>query len=379
MIKIAIYKTGMLPPTQTFIPDQVNAMRDFEPCYVGLERVANGHQFESEPIVLMKQRSTMSRLGKVAFKTAGFAPEFLKSVAESQPQLLHAHFVLDGVHALPIVSRLQVPFIVTLHAHAPTSFGKALPRTSLDNMVYSLRLPTLWKRASLFICVSEFVRKRALELGYPAEKLRVHYIGVDRRLFKPSTQPRDPRLVLFVGRLEERKGCNYLLEAMAEVKSVVPDARLVFIGGGSKRAELEQMSRDLNVDAEFLGRVSDEEKREWLSRARVFAGPSITAPDGDAEALGMVFAEAQATGLPVVSCYHGGVPEVVLDGKTGLLAAEHDSHGLAKHILRLIQDDVFWQSCSTRAMSWMEERFDLVKQTQELEQIYFSLLRSATV
>jgi glycosyltransferase involved in cell wall biosynthesis len=184
---------------------------------------------------------------------------------------------------------------------------------------------------------------------------------------------------LFVGRLEERKGCNYLLEAMAEVKSVVPDAHLVFIGGGSKRAELEQMSRELNVNAEFLGRVGDAEKRDWLSRARVFVGPSITAPDGDAEALGMVFAEAQATGLPVVSCYHGGVPEVVLDGKTGLLAAEHDSHGIAKHILRFLQDEAFWQACSHRAMNWMEERFDLIKQTQELEQIYFSLLRSATV
>ena len=65
--------------------------------------------------------------------------------------------------------------------------------------------------------------------------------------------------------------------------------------------------------------------------------------------------------------------------KLGLLAAEHDSHGLAKHILRYLQDEWFWQGCSNRAMNWMEERFDLVKQTQELEQIYFSLLKSASV
>ena len=375
MTKIAIYKTGMLPPTQTFIPDQVNELQGFEPCYVGLERVANGHPLESDPIILMKDRSLLSRLGKVAFKAVGFAPQFLDSVARERPELLHAHFVLDGVHALPIASRLRIPFVVTLHAHAPTSFGRALPRTSLDNMVYSLRLATLWQRANLFICVSEFIRQRALQLGYPAAKLRVHYIGVDRSLFKPSAQRRDPRLIVFVGRLEERKGCDYLIRAMAEVRAQVPDAHLVLIGTGSKKDELEQLSRDLNVGAQFLGRVSDAEKREWLARARMFVGASITAADGDAEALGMVFAEAQATGLPVVSCYHGGIPEVVLDGKTGLLAPERDSHALAVHILRLLQDEAFWQACSTRAALWMEEQFDLVKQTQELEQIYSSLLR----
>ena len=73
--------------------------------------------------------------------------------------------------------------------------------------------------------------------------------------------------------------------------------------------------------------------------------------------------------------YHGGIPEVVLDGKTGLVVPERDSHALAAHILRLLQDEPFWQACSTRAALWMEERFDLVKQTQELEQIYSSLLK----
>jgi colanic acid/amylovoran biosynthesis glycosyltransferase len=212
-------------------------------------------------------------------------------------------------------------------------------------------------------------------LGYPSSKLRVHYIGVDQTLFKRSTRPRDPRLILFVGRLVERKGVRYLIEAMAEVQKQVPDARLAIIGTGRDKDALEQLSRDLNVNAEFLGGLSDPEMTEWLSRSRIFAAPSITAPDGDAEALGMVFAEAQSTGLPVVSCYHGGVPEVVRDGQTGLLAPERDSLVLASHILRFLTDDAFWQACSTRATRWIDERFDLVKQTRELEQIYSSLLK----
>lgn len=373
--KVAIFKTGLLPPTQTFIPDQVAQFQQFQPLYVGLELVAGGHVLESDPVVLVRRRSIPSRLHKMLYKVTGFAPSFHRRIAASMPRVLHAHFILDGIYALRIAVSLNLPLVVTLHAHLPTSFGKALRKTSLDNVLYSLRLAQLWRRASIFICVSDFIRQRAIQLGYPAAKLRVHYIGVDRRLFKPSDQPRDPDLILFVGRLEERKGCNYLIEAMAEVKKHVPSARLVLIGSGSKRAELEQQARHLNVNAEFLGRVSDAEKREWLARARLFVGASITAADGDAEALGMVFAEAQATGLPVVSFRHGGIPEVVLDGVTGLLAEERDSSALAAHILRFLQNEAFWEACSTRAVKWIEERFDLVKQTQELEQIYSSLLR----
>jgi glycosyltransferase involved in cell wall biosynthesis len=323
----------------------------------------------------MERRSILSRLYKAIYKVVGIAPAFHGRIAEFKPSLLHAHFILDGIHALRIAVALRLPLVVTLHAHIPTSYGKALKGVSFDNILYSLRLPILWKRAGVFICVSDFIRQRALQIGYPSVKLRVHYIGVDRQLFKPSGLPRDPKLVLFVGRLVERKGVRYLVEAMAEVRKQVPDAHLAIIGTGPDRAALEHLSTDLQVNAQFLGGLSDPEMRQWLSRAKLFVGPSITALDGDAEALGMVFAEAQATGLPVVSCYHGGIPEVVRDGETGLLAPERDSHALAAHILRFLSDEAFWQECSKRAVRWIEERFDLAKQTQELEQIYSSLLQ----
>jgi colanic acid/amylovoran biosynthesis glycosyltransferase len=372
---VAIFKIGLLPFTQTFIPAQVSALRKFDPVYVGLDRVANGRVLESRSCVLVEHRTITSRLQKAFYKMTGMAPGFHRDIAAFKPSLLHAHFVMDGIHALRIATSLSLPLVVTIHAPLPTSFGKALPRKSFEHMIYSLRLATLWKRAAIFICVSDFIRQRALELGYPSDKLRVHYIGIDRRLFKPSDTVRDPRMVLFVGRLVERKGVRYLIEAMADVMKEVPDAHVVIIGNGPERVALERLSQDLGVNAKFLGALSDPEMREWLSRARVFAGPSMMASDGEPEALGTVFAEAQATGLPVVSCLHGGIPEVVLDGKTGLLAPERDSKAVARHVLRFLQDDIFWQACSNQAIRWIEERFDLVKQTQELEQIYSSLLK----
>jgi glycosyltransferase involved in cell wall biosynthesis len=169
-------------------------------------------------------------------------------------------------------------------------------------------------------------------LGYPQDKLQVHYIGTDVNRFKSSPQTRDSNLVLFVGRLVEKKGCEYLMRAMELVQIERPESKLVVIGDGPLRQSLECLARTTNIRCSFLGAQPSASVAEWLGRARVFCAPSVTAANGDSEGLGLVFAEAQATGTPVVSFKHGGVPEVVRDGDTGLLAAERDHQGLARHL-----------------------------------------------
>jgi glycosyltransferase involved in cell wall biosynthesis len=107
-----------------------------------------------------------------------------------------------------------------------------------------------------------------------------------------------------------------------------------------------------------------------VASARVFCAPSITASDNDAEALGMVFAEAQALGTPIVSFRSGGVPEVVQHEVTGLLAQEKDVVGLATHLLRYLRDHVFHEQSSRAAVTWVQRQFDIRKQTRALESIY---------
>jgi colanic acid/amylovoran biosynthesis glycosyltransferase len=198
----------------------------------------------------------------------------------------------------------------------------------------------------------------------------VHYTGIDLGYFVPSDAARKPGLVLFVGRLVEKKGVRYLLDAMAKVEERHGAAQLVIIGDGPERGALEKHAREKKVNCRFLGPQPQSVIREWLLAARVFCAPSVTAANGDSEGLGMVFAEAQATGLPVVSFAHGGIPEVVLHGETGLLAAEKDTEMLAKHLCSLLEDDALWKRYSERGVSWVAERFDLERQTKALEEIY---------
>ena len=225
----------------------------------------------------------------------------------------------------------------------------------------------LWERTTLFLCVSEFIRQRALEAGFPAENLRVHFIGVNPNKFSPGNEERQKHLVLFVGRLVEKKGLAYLLRAMAEIQR---SATLVVIGDGPLRPRLEALATELGVPCEFLGTQSASTVQHWLRRARVLCAPSVIASSGDTEGLPIAICEAQAMGVPVVSTLHAGIPEIVVHGETGLLAPERDSQALTQYILRLLEDDAFWRQCSGRGAERMQEKFNLVTQTRELESIY---------
>jgi glycosyltransferase involved in cell wall biosynthesis len=222
----------------------------------------------------------------------------------------------------------------------------------------------------LFIAVSEFIKAKLVEQGFPADKIVVHYIGVDTERFQPDpTVPREP-VILFVGRLAEKKGCEYIIRAMSQIQTEVPDAELVIIGDGPLRAELEELATTLLHRYQFLGLQPPDIVRTWMNRACLLAAPSVTSSTGDSEGLPMVIVEAQAMGLPVVSSIHAGIPEAVVHEETGFLVAERDWKGLAEHSLRLLKEPNLWQRLSLNGMERSRTKFDLHKQNRALEDIY---------
>ena len=206
------------------------------------------------------------------------------------------------------------------------------------------------------------------------ERTIVHSIGVDVERFKPPWPGSEEKMVLFVGRLVEKKGCASLIEAMAEVQQRSPAAELVVIGGGPLRADYEARAAALRVRCRFLGTQPTAAVREWMARAAVFCVPSVVAASGDAEGFGMVFIEAQAMGLPVVSTRSGGIPEAVKHGETGLLVTERDPRALAAAILALMENDELWQRYSVAGRTRVVDHFNLVRQTERLENVFEQLL-----
>ncbi len=261
------------------------------------------------------------------------------------------------------------PLIVSLHGYDVTPSDENFRQTAWGRH-YMAHRKRLFAQGSAFLCVSQAIREAALRGGFPEEKLHVHYTGVDCDRFRPTTMERDPKLILFVGRLVEKKGCEYLLRAMALVQQEDPKAHLEIIGDGPLRSQLETLAKKLAVRARFRGVQDTYEVQRSMSRARVLCNPSVTAANGDMEGFGMVFAEAQAVGTPVVSSMHSAIPEAVSHGETGLLCPERMPASLAEALLTFLKNDIFWSRTSERAVAWVRDHFDIAKQTIKLEQLY---------
>jgi glycosyltransferase involved in cell wall biosynthesis len=186
--------------------------------------------------------------------------------------------------------------------------------------------------------------------------------------------PRKP-VVLFAGRLVEKKGCEFLIRAMHKVQARMESVELVVIGDGPLRNKLEQQARENLRSVRFLGRCSPLMVRAWLRAACVFSTPSVIAESGDAEGFGMVFAEAQAMGVPVASFATGGIPEAVEHGVTGLLAPERDCDALANNIVALLTNHSMWQRFSAAGQERVKRLFDLDKQAAKLEKVYQEIVK----
>jgi glycosyltransferase involved in cell wall biosynthesis len=275
--------------------------------------------------------------------------------------------------ALLLQRRLRIPLIVTLHGYDVTSSDESL-RTTAAGRAYVARREELWKRAHLFVCVSEHIRQKALERGFPEHKLWVHRIGIDLGGCTPAPLRNREPVVLFVGRLVEKKGCIHLIRAMARVNAKLPGTRLVVIGDGPLRGELEREARERLQSAAFLGTRPIAEVRSWMQRARMLVAPSVVAKNGDAEGLPTVLCEAQAMGLPVVAFRGPGVDEAVVDGDTALLVNPLDEEGLGAAILRLSQDAFLQARLRAAGRRHAEEYFDLRRQTELLEDKYDEVL-----
>lgn len=366
---IILFRELLLPASETFIVGQGEALRNFRSQYVGMVPV-RGLQCPADRTHVMSSANPIGKIARTAFKYTNMdiGMGIMKKIQQLDPVLIHAHFGFGGMIAMPIAKQLDVPLFVTFHGYDATIHDNAY-NPWFKSWIISRR-GELQRKGAVFIAVSDYIRRKMIEQGYPEHKIVQHYIGIDLEKFTPSSQVERKPIVLFVGRLVEKKGAAYLIEAMSMVQKKLPEAKLVVIGEGPLREQLEMQCHDTLINYEFLGVQPPDKIKEMLNIAKVFSVPSIVAENGDAEGFGMVFAEAGAMGVPVVSFATGGIPEAVAHGETGLLAAEKDSGMLASYIKELLVDESLWCRFSENGKERVRRLFDVHKQSVLLEGIY---------
>lgn len=224
--------------------------------------------------------------------------------------IVHAHWLIpQGI----VQSFFEKPYIVTGHGGDVMSLNKGIFRR--------LKIKCL-KRAKYVTVVSEHLKNKIQELVLEIQP-DVIPMGVDISKFGRQYRKEnyfnqgDRKVVLFVGRLAEKKGVKYLIEAMKNI-----NALLVVVGDGPLREDLKKQAFEIEEKVLFLGAKTHEELKVIYASADIFVCPSITAKDGDQEGFGLVMLEAMASGLPVVASNSGGITQLIVDEVNGLLCKE---------------------------------------------------------
>jgi glycosyltransferase involved in cell wall biosynthesis len=220
------------------------------------------------------------------------------------------------------------------------------------------------------IVPSQFLAHAAGDLGFPTERTHVIPAGIDTGYFVPSPVPLPP-VVAFVGRLVEKKGIDTLMRAWPAVIDAVPAARLDVVGAGPLQRLLPSGDPSVRHLAPRPQARADQ-VRDVIRGARVVAAPSRTSSTGDAESLLLVNLEAQASGRPVVTTRHGGIPEFVSEGESAALVDEDDADALAQALIDLLTDDDLASRLGAAGPA-VAARFDVAGSVRRVDALYDEL------
>jgi colanic acid/amylovoran biosynthesis glycosyltransferase len=255
------------------------------------------------------------------------------------------------------------------------SFPGADAQVDLDRPIHRALTQRMLEKATLLLVRSESLADRLTEMGAPSEKIRIHRAGVplEEIVFRQREAPLDGAWhCVQACRLIAKKGLGASLRAFAEFWRRFPEARFTIAGEGPQRQELESMAACLGIAerVEFSGFLSQEKLRELYARAHFFLHPSEIGEDGDQEGVPNSMLEAMAAGLAVVATLHGGIPEAVENGVSGLLTPERDSAALAESLFALADDPERYARMSASAAARAASQFDLKAQSRVLEAHY---------
>lgn len=284
------------------------------------------------------------------------AVNLARMAVESGVTQFHAHFATSATAVAQLASQLSgIPYSFT--AHAKDIYHESVDREDLSRKM---------RDAARIVTVSDFNLSH-LRAEFPESADRVVRIYNGLRLTDfPFTSPTERApLIVGVGRLVEKKGFDTLIRAARVLADAGEDFRCRIIGTGEDRAMLEELIRTLDVAAyvELTGPRPQSEVKEELRRAAVFAAPCVLGGDGNRDGLPTVLLEAMALGAPCVSTDVTGIPEVIIDGKTGLEVPQRDPIRLADAILRLMHDSRLRVELAEAARRLIEREFDAERNT----------------
>lgn len=294
----------------------------------------------------LRLASRRGRAGLADFARAGWLAGQLR---DDGVQHLHTHFISTPADVAELVSRLAgLPFSISAHA-------KDIYLSDADDLRRKMSAARFTVTCTNFNCQT----LRAIAPGINVQRM---YHGINHAVFHPQRRlaPSGVPLILSVGRLREKKGLDTLIEACQLLRGRGVPFRCEIVGYGEEQERLQALIASCGLDEQvrLTGKLTREHVIERYARATVYVQPSRVAADGDRDGIPNVLLEAMAMSLPVVATNVSGIPEIVSDGRNGLLIEPDDPAALADAVARLIDDPALGAELGRAARLSVTECFD---------------------
>ncbi len=273
---------------------------------------------------------------------------------------IHAHFAHVAT-AIAMYASIcaEIPFSFTNHANDIFQRGTALREKV--------------RRSKFTSCISQYNINYLTDIDCDPEKMKIVRCALDVSEYAFAPRPTPETFTIFTaGRLVEKKGMTYLVDAVRILKEKGIDVRCRIAGNGPLMESLQQQIGDANLGStvELMGSQPQERVRELLREASVFVLACVEAADGDIDGIPVSLMEAMAMGVPVISTGVSGIPELIHGGKNGLLATPHNAESLATHIERIITDHEAADTMAKAACHTIETEFEQVLNAQRLKDLF---------
>ena len=365
------YNSRYLPLTEVWIYNQLQQLSDFRIIFL-CRILQNVDLFPGTEVYALAEKSfIMQKLNLLFFKVFGYIPMFNRLSAESK--LLHVHFGYNAIKLTGLKKKRNIPMICSLYGIDAHHFPYARKR-NLSKM------QGMFQVVDKVLVLGQYMKSQLINLGCPEDKIIVHHLGIhlDKIEFVQRTFEKSrPVRFLLASSFLEKRGVEISLEALTKLKNDV-DFTVDIIGDGPLKPRILDIikSGKLEEKVKMHGYQPYEFFIKLAYDCDVMLQASKTSASNDKEGTPMSLVDAMATGMPVVSTRHGDIPEIVVDGVTGFLAeegsvAEFES-AIRKMMERMDEISIF----SRKSRLWIEENFDVEKQSNRLTRIYNNLIES---
>lgn len=375
------------PLSQTFVYDYVTELKrqGIESPVLTARRV-NEEERPHEPVHVVPSPSRWhpERLARrVVAEVQGRVPvssywvphrRRIRSVVESvSPDVVHAHFGPVGAMMAPLAEEEEIPLVVSFYGHDISR----LPREKRWRDAYR----RVWEYSDAIVGISNHICSQIEEIGAPPKKIKKISLGIRINKFEynsPSKNYDGGKVqCLHVGRLVEKKSPLKMVKSIYMANKMSDkEIFLKIAGNGPLREDLEILIKKKEMEdmVDILGSISHEEVKNVMREANIYTQHCVTASDGDQEGQGVTFVEASATGLPIVSTNHNGIPDVVIDGKTGILVEEGNVEEMAKEIAKLSEYPEEWEELGKSGRNHVRKNFKVEGQIRKSIELYENII-----